>query len=110
MSEEEIIEKCKIKKKPLELLHTIAFNIELMGITCFGDEFREIEKALKVLEIIKEYQVDIWLLKQCDYENYIRIRKKAMVSVGQIVNENGIIIEDELPEKYFDLVKRWANE
>jgi len=54
MSKEEIIEKCKIKKEPLELLHTIAFNIELMGITCFGDEFREIEQALCELKAIKE--------------------------------------------------------
>lgn len=65
------------------------------------------QKEHKVLEIIKEYQVDVWLLKQCDYENYIRIRKEAMVSLGQIVNENGAILEDEIPEEYFDLVKRW---
>lgn len=65
------------------------------------------QKEHKALEIIKEYQVDVWLLKQCDYENYIRIRKEAMVSVGQIVNENGAILEDEIPEEYFDLVKRW---
>ncbi len=64
----------------------------------------------KVLSIINEYQVDIWLLKQCDYENYIRIRKEAMVSVGKIVNEDGITLEDELPEKYFDLLKEYANE
>lgn len=71
------------------------------------NELKLIEKSLKALEIIKEYQVDVWLLKQCDYENYIRIRKEAMVSVGQIVNENGIILEDEITEEYFDLVKRW---
>ena len=41
----------------------------------------------KVLELIKEYEIDVWLLKQCDYENYIRIRKEAMVSVGQITEE-----------------------
>ena len=62
----------------------------------------------KVTEIIKEYQVDMWLLKQCDYENYIRIRKKAMVSVGQVINENGIILESEITEEEFDLVKRWV--
>lgn len=64
-----------------------------------------IEKSLKALEIIKEYQVDVWLLKQCDHENYIRIRKKAMVSVGQIVNENGTILEDEITEEEFNLLK-----
>ena len=67
-----------------------------------------LEAVVKVLEIIKEYQVDVWLLKQCDYENYIRIRKESMVSVGQIVNENGIILEDEITEEYFDLVKRFV--
>ena len=64
----------------------------------------------KVLEIIKEYQVDIWLLKQCDYENYIRIRKEAMVSIGQIVNEDGIILENEITQEEFDLLKRYCNE
>lgn len=70
------------------------------------DDFKEVN--LKALEIIKEYQVDVWLLKQCDYENYIRIRKEAMVSIGQFVNENGVVLEDEIPEEYFDLVKRWV--
>ena len=43
--------------KALKLLHTIAFNIELMGITCFGDEFRKIEQFLiKSQEQEKENQ------------------------------------------------------
>ena len=64
-----------------------------------------IEKDLKALKIIKEYQVDIWLLKQCDYENYIRIRKEALISVGQVVNENGNVLEDEITEEEFNFLK-----
>ena len=67
---------------------------------------KELDKA-KILSIIKEYQVDIWLLKQCDYENYIRIRKEAMVSVRKIVNEKGLILEDEITPDEFDTLKRY---
>lgn len=31
-----------------------------------------------------------------------------MVSIGQIVNEDGIILEDEIPQEEFDLLKRWS--
>ena len=65
------------------------------------------QKQEKILSIIEEYQVDVWLLKQCDYENYIRIRKEAMVSVGQIINEEGIILEDEIAEEEFNKLQRY---
>lgn len=70
----------------------------------------ENEKDLEVLEILKEYQVDVWLLKQCDYKNYIRIRKEAMVSIGQISNEDGIAREDEITEELFNFLKEWIEE
>lgn len=71
------------------------------------EQEKENAKYKKVLEIINEYQVDIWLLKQCDYENYIRIRKEAMISIRQITNDNGEIIEDEIPQEEFDTLKRY---
>ena len=70
-------------------------------------EFYTIEKELQALYIIKEYQVDMWLLNQCDYENYIRIRKEAMVSIGEVVNENGEVFEDEIPQEEFEFVKKY---
>lgn len=73
-------------------------------------QIRSLRKYCKVLEIIDEYQVDVWLLKQCDYENYIRIRKEAEVSIGQIVNENGILSEDEIPQEEFEFIKRYYEE
>ena len=55
---------------------------------CFLDYCKCIKKELTALEIILEYKVDIWLLSECDYENYIRIRKEAMI-------ENELIPKDK---------------
>jgi hypothetical protein len=67
-------------------------------------------KKEQAFDIIKEYQVDTWLLNQCDYENYIRIRKEARVSIGQIINEDGESVEEEISEKEFDLLKEVSND
>ena len=95
--------------KPSEALNGLEYICKILNEKridikwLFKGDYDTIKQALlkaqeqeKVLNIIKEYQVDIWLLKQCDYENYIRIRKEALVSVGQVVNENGNILEDEI--------------
>ena len=94
---------CKDADEMVEALETIKELVDLQK-----EISSPLDVVVKVLEIIKEYQVDVWLLKQCDYETYLRIRKEAMVSVGQIVNENGIVLEDEITKEYFDLVKRWV--
>jgi hypothetical protein len=67
-------------------------------------------KKEQAFDIIKEYQVDTWLLNQCDYENYIRIRKEARVSIGQIINEDGKSVEEEISEVEFNLVKEVLND
>ena len=51
------------------------------------EELERLKAQEKVFKLIKEYEVDVWLLKQCDYENYIRIRRNAMVSIKQITEE-----------------------
>ena len=43
--------------------------------------FMSIEKAEevgRVLNLLKEFEVDIWLLKICDYDNYCRIRTECL--------------------------------
>lgn len=40
--------------KAIDDVKKIAFNIELMGIKCFGDYFRNIIKELKAFEVLKE--------------------------------------------------------
>ena len=97
------------QKQYIRLASRLAVDTKLGKLEDSEDQIGcHLDVVVKVLEIIKEYQIDVWLLKQCDYETYLRIRKEAMVSVGQIVNENGIILEDEITEEYFDLVKRWV--
>ena len=59
----------------------------------------------KTLNLLKEYEVDIWLLKQCDYENYIRIRKECHIEVEKIKNEDGLIVDFVIPAEDFYYLK-----
>ena len=56
------------------------------------DVNEELFKKAIAFDVIKEKQVDVWLLQQCDYENYVRIRKEAKM-------------EDELTEEEYNLLK-----
>lgn len=58
----------------------------------------------KILDIIKEYQVDIWLLHNADYENYIRIRKACLV-ISEINTETGKVVDDDIPENLFNYLQ-----
>ena len=59
----------------------------------------------KTLNLLKEYEVDIWLLKQCDYKSYIRIRKECKIEVKKIKNEEGLIVDYIIPEEDFYYLK-----
>ena len=63
------------------------------------------EKKLKAFEIINNKDIDIWLLKVCDYDNYCRIRTKCLeTNVGSMVDCDKPAIP--LPTKEeFDLLK-----
>lgn len=72
------------------------------------ENIEELENALKkakAFDIIKEYKVDSWLLENCDYENYIRIRKECLIENNKYTNENGKIIDDVIPENVFNKLK-----
>ena len=59
----------------------------------------------KTLNLLKEYEVDIWLLKQCDYKNYIRIRKECLIETEKIKNEEGLTVDYVIPEEDFNYLK-----
>lgn len=67
-------------------------------------DFEIIKKQLKALEIIKNKNVDVWLLKNCDYENYCRIRKEAMID-NKIYCDDGAVIDNELTQEEYDFLK-----
>ena len=79
--------------KGLEALEHIAKDDFNMIITTYppqkafdgitkGDMVEIIEKSLKAFEILSDCDVDIWLLKHCDYENYCRIRRLCLEATG----------------------------
>jgi len=136
MSEKEIIEKCKIKKKPLEALHTIAFNTQINGLN-FGDELRIIEQALQRLEAIdnanpnealKELEQDIKdrvilaedrqlklcaVIKQALIKSQEQGNKNACFVGGRTVNKDIIYLKQSIEQcndkPIFYMSKRYGN-
>ena len=66
------------------------------------EDFRNIEKELKALEIIKEKNVDIWCLKTTkNYDDYLHSPAPT-----NIVDENGVYHEEQLlTQEEYDLLK-----
>ena len=61
----------------------------------------------RIFDILNNKEIDIWLLKVCDYDNYCRIRTKCLET-----NVESMVDCDEpaipLPTKEeFDLLKEW---
>ena len=59
------------------LIDTICKNYKEVKITNLDDE-----KKLKALGLLDDCDIDIWLLKHCDYENYCRIRRLCLEATG----------------------------
>lgn len=69
---------------------------QIENIVAIGRELEKNEDELKAFKILKKYKVDIWLLKRCNYEDYIRIRKEAGIKVAILPKKhfyflNGVI-------------------
>ncbi len=65
-------------------------------------------KKLKALRIIDDCDIDIWLLKHCDYSNYCRVRKLCLEATGNadVDDANREVIN--LPtEEEFDFLKEF---
>lgn len=71
----------------------------------FTEENEEKLKLKEILGIIKEKEIDIWLLKVCDYDNYCRIRTKCLeTNVESMVDCDKPAIPLPTQEE-FDLLK-----
>ena len=78
----------------------------IMNLRNENDKLK-ITKSKKELawEIAREYKVDLWLVSQCDYENYLRIRKEATVENEMIASDSSDNVEDIIPRDMFELLK-----
>lgn len=79
--------------KVIDDVKKIAFNIELMGIKCFGDEFRNIIKELKAFEVLK----DLLLLevREIGGKYYVKYYNR----------EDGNYIDFEISEDLYEVLK-----
>ena len=72
-------------------------------------EYEIIEKDLEVLEILREKQVDLWLVDNCDYENYVRIRNNCQIDT-KVYCDDGAVVDYTITKEEFELVQNWLDE
>ena len=70
---------------------------------------KRIEKFLQALDIIFEYDMDIWLMSNYEYKDYVRIREKAHIFGEEIYKDDGTITHDVISEKEYNFVKEIYN-
>ena len=59
---------------------------------------------LKAYNLIINKEVDIWLLNNCDYDNYVRIRKQSLID-SKVYCDDGAIIDNQLTRDEFNFLK-----
>lgn len=104
--------------KGLEALENIKGNCDLFDEGYQWDnEFSKqfdldidiIEQELKILEILREKRVDLWLVDNCDYENYVRIRKKCEID-SNVYCDDGAVVDYTITKNEFGSVQNWLDE
>lgn len=60
--------------------------------------------VLKAYNLIINKEVDIWLLNNCDYDNYVRIRNQSLID-SKVYCDDGAIIDNQLTRDEFDFLK-----
>ena len=69
-------------------------------------DVNNVAKRLHAFALLDDCDIDVWLLKHCDYENYCRVRKLCLKATGNadVDDANREVIN--LPtEKEFELLK-----
>ena len=65
--------------------------------------------VLKAYNLIINKEVDIWLLNNCDYDNYVRIRKQSLID-SKVYCDDGAIIDNQLTRDEFNFLKEIQDE
>ena len=60
--------------------------------------------VLKAYNLIINKEVDIWLLNNCDYDNYVRIRNQSLIN-SKVYCDDGAIIDNQLTRDEFNFLK-----
>ena len=64
-----------------------------------------IKNDLDLFETIINKDVDIWLVRNCDYENYIRIRKLSLID-SKVYCDDGAVVENQLTKDEFEKIQQ----
>lgn len=65
--------------------------------------------VLKAYNLIINKEVDIWLLNNCDYDNYVRIRNQSLID-SKVYCDDGAIIDNQLTRDEFYFLKEMQDE
>ena len=80
--------------KAIEDIKKIAFNIELNGIRCYGDEFRNIIKELERLEAIDN---NLEICKKANEQKFVYIKESwGITKAGYFDNLDYEVLNDRL--------------
>lgn len=95
--------------KSLEALKELRNLVGLPSLNEYQHKLDIIEKDLEVLEILREKRVDLWLVDNCDYENYVRIRNNCQIDT-KVYCDDGAVVDYVITKEEFESVQNWLDE
>ena len=96
-----------IEGHPINIIETALKDYEKK--TKLAKEYKDVNnvaKRLHAFTLLNDCDIDVWLIKHCDYENYCRVRTLCLKATGNadVDDANREVIN--LPtEKEFDFLK-----
>lgn len=87
-------------------IETALKRLEKIETTTHSVLREDISNELKAFTLLDDCDIDVWLIKHCDYENYCRVRTLCLKATGNadVDDANREVIN--LPtEKEFDFLK-----
>ena len=92
--------------KEISIIETALKRLEKIETTTHSVLREDISNQIKAFTLLDDCDIDVWLVKHCDYENYCRVRTLCLKTTGNadVDDANREVIN--LPtEKEFELLK-----
>lgn len=90
----------------ISIIETALKRLEKIETTTHSVLREDISNQIKAFTLLDDCDIDVWLVKHCDYENYCRVRTLCLKTTGNadVDDANREVIN--LPtEKEFELLK-----
>ena len=94
------------RRYQVDIIETALKRLEKIETTTPSVLREDISNKLKAFTLLDDCDIDVWLIKHCDYENYCRVRTLCLKATGNadVDDANREVIN--LPtEKEYDFLK-----